>query len=500
MLGHRQRSVGGRRDVVRPHLVGASLVAAAVATLVWVSSAPAAPAAASVSVTLSDFAIRVSTDTVPVGRVSFRVVNRGNAVHDFTFAGKRTRALSNGQHASFSVMIGKAGTYRFISAQPGDRAIGMAGSLRVAATKRGKPKPRVTRSRLELVTIAKDLGALTFVAAPPGDPSRLMVVRQDGVILLFKNGVRTERPFLDLRNMVRSDGENGLLSIAFAPDYAQSGRFYVYYTNRNGNIRLTERRRSESNADAADSSSRRVLAIRKETANHNGGMMQFGPDGSLFVAVGDGGADPPRVPVGRAGQDRGNLFGTIIRIDPRRGSPYLIPPDNPFVSMEGTRPEIVAFGLRNPWRFWIDYPTNAMLIGDVGEGAREEIDRLPLNRLGLNFGWPCKEGTTVPPKVTTPANCAAARLTAPLFEYPHDERRCSITGGVVARDSIVALNGLYLWSDFCEGRINGLTPQGKRVPLNLKVDQPTSFGIAAGHIYIATATGTLHRLNLNPQR
>jgi hypothetical protein len=166
--------------------------------------------------------------------------------------------------------------------------------------------------------------------------------------------------------------------------------------------------------------------------------------------------------------------------------------------LEGARPEIVAYGLRNPWRFAIDAKTKTMLIADVGEGAREEVDRLPLDRLGLNFGWPCKEGSIVPPKVDVPESCTGARLTPPLFEYPHGKTRCSITRGVVARaPNLRALDGLYLWADFCEGRVNALTAAGNVVPLNVRAEQPTSFGLdGTGRVYVTTATGTLLRLDI----
>ncbi len=460
-------------------------------------AASPAPSASSVTVTLSDYAIRLSRDVVPPGRVTVRVVNRGNAVHDLSIGGRRTRPLAHGEREMLSIDLAQ-GVHSFSSSRPGDAALGMRGVIRASAGSRAKPL--VTRSRLTLRTIATDLGALTSVASPPGDPRRLLVTRQDGLVLLFRDGARVERPFLDLRPVVRAQGEKGLLSIAFAPDYATSGRFYVFYTNRDGNIRLLERRRSPGDADIADTNWRRVLALPKQTANHNGGMMQFGPDGYLYVSIGDGGASPPGIPVGRSGQLTSDMFGTILRIDPSGGMPYRVPVDNPFVAVEGARPEIAAYGLRNPWRFWIDAPTGVMFIGDVGEGAREEVNVLPLNRLGLNFGWPCREGSVVPDDVPLPDSCRTAQLAGPLYEYPHTEKRCSITGGVVMRDPrLRALRGLYVWSDFCEGRLNALTRAGKVVPLNLTLRQPTSFGTdATGRVYVATAGGTLVRLELRP--
>ena len=206
---------------------------------------------------------------------------------------------------------------------------------------------------------------------------------------------------------------------------------------------------------------------------------------------------------GAYGQTLDDLLGSILRIDPRHGDPYAIPAGNPFVATAGARPEIVAYGLRNPWRFWIDASTNQMLIGDVGEGVREEIDRLPLDHLGLNFGWPCKEGTTTPPdEIAKPASCKTAKLTAPIYEYPHAANRCSIIGGVVARDpGLPTVNGQYLWSDLCDGQLYASNPQAPTVtatPLALTVPQPTTFGVDANqHVYVATAGGTVYRLDPN---
>ncbi len=490
------RLVVGRR---RGLLLAASACALGLPLVVPVRT-QGATSAASVTVTLSDFGIRLSSGAVAARRVTFRVINRGNVPHGFAVAGKQTTLLPHGGRASLTVTVAKPRAYRFFSNGRGDAALGMTGVVRIGGHVTGKAQPLATRSRLRLTPVATGLGPLTFAASPPGDTDRLMVVRQDGMVLLFKDGMRQTRPFLDIRNVVGAEGEKGLLSIAFAPDYASSGRFYAYFTNRDGNIRVVERKRADDDSDVADTSRRRVLAIEKETADHNGGMMQFGPDGYLYVSVGDGGADPPRVPVGRSGQTLGDLLGTILRIDPRGGAPYAVPAGNPFVSQESARPEIVAYGLRNPWRFWIDAPTGTMLIGDVGEGAREEVDRLPLDRLGLDFGWPCKEGSVVPPGVSLPSSCAGATLTSPLLEYPHTAKRCSIVGGVVARDPrVVALSGLFLWADFCEGRVNALTAQGQVVPLNLAVTQPTSFGVdGSGRVFVTTATGSVLRLDIVP--
>jgi glucose/arabinose dehydrogenase len=342
---------------------------------------------------------------------------------------------------------------------------------------------------------------LTFAVSPPGDASRLMLLEQDGLILLLRNGVVQRTPFLDLRSLVRADGEKGLLSLAFAPDYATSGLFYVYYNDVDGNVNLVEYRRSATSQDVADPHSARTLVhLIKPTADHNGGMMQFGPDGDLYVAVGDGGADPPTVPIGIYGQTLGDLFGSILRIDPRHGDPYAIPPGNPFASAPGARPEIVAYGLRNPWRFWIDAPTDTMWIGDVGQESQEEIDQLPLDALGANFGWPCEEGTIVPPAVDRPASCATATLTPPVYAYPHSSTRCSVISGPVVRDPrLPTLAGLVLWTDLCDQHVYALDPAAPQSPRTLDlppVQAPTSFGVdARKRVYVVTAGGELYRLD-----
>jgi glucose/arabinose dehydrogenase len=466
------------------------------------AAASAGAATAVVHVTLSDFSIHLSTATVRPGGTVFVVTNRGNLSHAFAIDTVRTRTLAHGARQRLSVVLGKVGAYRFSSTLPGQSQLGMTGVLHV---RRGLSKPvaEKTTSRLRLTTLASGLGALTFAVSPPGDDTRLMVTQQNGLILLFKSGVQQSQPFADLRSVVMADGEKGLLSLAFAPDYQTSGRCYVYYNNRRGDIRVVELHRSAANPDVTDSTRRRLLAITKQAADHNGGMMQFGPDGFLYIAIGDGGADPPAVPVGAYGQTTNDLFGSIIRIDPGNGSPYAIPAGNPFANTPDVRPEIVAYGLRNPWRFWIDPGTNTMLIGDVGEGEREEIDQLPLDQLGLDFGWPCKEGSVVPPEITIPASCATAKLTPPLYEYPHGPKRCSIIGGVISHDpGLRALDGLYLWTDLCDGHIYGLTRAGGHaavVPLDVATEQPSSFGTDAdGGIYVTTATGSLLRLELGP--
>ncbi len=499
----------------RCSLVPAFLAAAVVALVASLQSAaggaarPERASQARVVVTLSDFKIRLSRTTVSPGRVVFDVVNKGRVVHDIAFPGHgSSRLLRPGGRQRVTLTFRKAGSFRYLCAVPGHAALGMKGTLRVGKGPAPKPPPPappppvVSGKDVQLTLVAQGLGTATEVVAPPGDPSRLIVADQDGRVFLLKDGVPQPKPFLDLRDRVYADGEKGLLSIAFAPDYATSRLLYADYNDLQGNLRVVEFRGSTANPDVVDAATgRQLLEIPKPTADHNGGMLQFGPDGDLYIAVGDGGADPPTIPIGAYGQTLGDLLGSILRIDPRHGAPYAVPDGNPFAHTAGARPEIVAYGLRNPWRFWIDPQTNAMLIGDVGEGSREEVDRLPLDRLGLNFGWPCMEGTIVPPPIVPqPASCVGAQVTPPLFEYPHSPTRCSIIGGVVAHEPrIPKLDGLFLLTDLCEGALYAIDPaQGTQtaISLELSVRQPTSFGTdAQNRIYVTTAEGQLYRLD-----
>jgi glucose/arabinose dehydrogenase len=461
-----------------------------------------------VAVSLVDFRIRPARMAVAPGPLRLVVANHGRVDHDLVVTGRgRTRVLHPGQRQTIVLRFPKSGLYRLYCSLPGHVRLGMVTTLRVGKVREPtkpppapKPAPPPAAGPVQLTPVASGLGPVTLVTAPPGDPRTLAIVRQDGVVSLLRDGRVEPQPFLDLREFVTAAGENGLLSLAFSPDYATSGLLYVDYNDAGGNLRIVEYRRSAGNPDLADvSTARQVLEIPKPTADHNGGMLQFGPDGYLYVAVGDGGANPPGIPVGAFGQTVDDLLGSILRIDPRNGSPYAIPPGNPFAGTPGARPEIVAYGLRNPWRFWIDDATGSMLIGDVGEGAREEIDRLPLDHLGLDFGWPCLEGTATP-DVPRPASCATSTLTPPLYEYAHVGDRCSITGGVVVRDPrLAALAGLYVWADLCEGELFTTDPSASKpagTSLHLAVQEPTSFGVdGTGRVYVATHGGDVFALD-----
>ncbi len=460
------------------------------------------------AVTLTDFHIRLSRAAVQPGKIVFVVVNKGHVVHDIRFTGRGgSRRLQPGQHQRVTVKLPKAALYRYLCSVPGHAALGMKGTLRVgkvrAPAQPSPPmKPVITGDQVQLTLVANGLTGATDVTAPPGDTHRLVVVQQDGRVALIKDGAVQPTAFLDLRDRVRPDGEKGLLSIAFAPDYAASRLVYAFYNDLDGNIRIVSFRQSAETPDVIDASTEHLLLeIRKPTADHNGGMMQFGPDGSLYIGVGDGGADVPTVPIGVYGQTLDDLLGSILRIDPRGGDPYSIPSGNPVRVDAGARPEIVAYGLRNPWRFWIDPDTKSVLIGDVGEGSREEIDRLPLDQLGLDYGWPCEEGTVVPPEeIPRPASCAGAKLTPPLYEYAHEGSRCSVIGGVVSHDPrLPELRATYLFTDLCEGILYAINPAQAKpvaVTLGLTVKAPTSLGVDAdGRIYLTTGGGQLYRLD-----
>jgi glucose/arabinose dehydrogenase len=497
-------SVGGL--VVGRNSFAARLRAGAIAVLVvsamlaaGAASAGGSASAVTVSVRLSAAGVAVSVPAVPTGEVRFQVRNLTGVARQFGVVGKRRTGLIEPRgSASLTVRFTRPGTRQLLSAAPrAGRAPVLHGSLRIVMPAR----TTLTVPPVRLTQVAKGLASATDVVAPPGDTSRVLVVQQNGIVSLLVDGVLQPRPFLDLRNVVVADGEKGLLSIAFAPDYATSGLVYAYFNNRDGNIRVREYHRSATDPEVIDTAQRRLLlALVKPTADHNGGMMQFGPDGYLYLSIGDGGANPPTIPVGVTGQTLNDLFGSILRIDPRSGDPYAIPAGNPFTGVEGARAEIVAYGLRNPWRFSIDAKTDEMLIGDVGEGSREEIDRLPLTRLGANFGWPCKEGNVIPPGVTLPAGCKTATLTPPLWQYPHSDTRCSVIGGSVARDPrLPALDGVYVWSDFCDGEIYALDPasaEPAEIPLGIRVSQPTSFGTdGLGRIYVTTTAGSVYRID-----
>ncbi|MDP8943574.1 MAG: PQQ-dependent sugar dehydrogenase, partial [Actinomycetota bacterium] len=341
------------------------------------------------------------------------------------------------------------------------------------------------------------------VTAPPGDDRRLLVVEQAGVVRVVRGGRTLSRPFLDIRGSVLDGGERGLLSIAFAPDYERSRRLYVYFTDNRGDIRIQEFRRSRRSADRADRRTRRSVLrqTHRQFANHNGGQLQFGPDGLLYAALGDGGGSGD--PFGRA-QSLRTLLGKLIRIDPRRtrgGRPYRTPRSNPFYRRSGARRQIFALGLRNPFRFSFDRATGDLTIGDVGEGTQEEVDfvaRAAGGGRGANFGWNHYEGDRLFPGGGPLSR--AGTYVPPVLTYGHRGGACSIAGGYVVRDpGLPALAGRYVYGDFCTGELRSAVLRPGRAtgdaPLGREVPRLSSFGEdARGRVYAASLAGDVYRL------
>jgi len=333
-----------------------------------------------------------------------------------------------------------------------------------------------------------------YVTAPPGDRRRLFVVEQGGKIKVIRGGKVLSTPFLDITKLVTSGGEQGLLGLAFAPDYAQSGLFYVYYTTKDGNQRVVEyHRRSGDVADPG--SARQVLLMPDQESNHNGGMLRFGPDRLLYIGTGDGGGGGDQHGAHGNAQNLGVLLGKILRIDPRQSGtqPYGVPSSNPFAGRNDARGEIYAYGLRNPWRFSFDRRTGDLAIGDVGQGAVEEIDFRRRGRArGANFGWRVFEGDT---RYTEGESAPGA--VKPVITERHADGNCSITGGVVVRDpGLKAWTGRYVFGDYCRGVLESARlPNGKVSETSLHVDQLSSFGQdARGRVYAVSLSGPVYRL------
>ena len=309
---------------------------------------------------------------------------------------------------------------------------------------------------LALQEVASGLQGPTFLTAPPGD-SRLFIVERAGRIRIVANGSLLPTPFLDISSRTTTDGERGLLSMAFHPQYASNGYFFLYYTDLIGNIVIERRQVSAGNANVADAlASVQIIAIPHPGFNtHNGGLLSFGPDGYLYAATGDGGGAGD--PAGNA-QNTNVLLGKMLRLDVNASTiahPYTIPAGNPFVNMTGKRGEIWAYGLRNPWRYAFDTTAQLLYIADVGQAQREEVNVAPMGQAGNNYGWDIMEGT----QCYDSASCSQAGLVLPKVEYGHDSNGgCSITGGYVYRGTALPeLAGHYLYSDFCSGWLKSFT-------------------------------------------
>ncbi len=348
--------------------------------------------------------------------------------------------------------------------------------------------------KIELRKIFEGFRQPTVITAPAGD-DRLFVAQRIGVIrILDANREMVDPAFLDISDRVLAGGiEQGLLGLAFHPDYANNGRFFVYYTDRGGRRQLSEFKVSATNPNRAEPESERVLIEREQPPDsvdirHYAGQLGFDPEGLLMVSMGDG-ADSRR-----QAQDPNTLFGTVVRIDVDRGDPYGIPPNNPFVNGGGA-PEVWAYGLRNPWRFSIDPVDRLIYIGDVGHADQEEVDVLSIDDGGFNLGWSDMEGTRCFHK----QGCDPADYTSPVITYSHDEG-CSITGGYVYRGSeIPELDGIYFYSDWCSQWIRsfrfvaGQVTEEKDWTSELgTIGQIDAFGIGGdGEMYAVTYDGVV---------
>jgi len=321
---------------------------------------------------------------------------------------------------------------------------------------------------------------------------RVFIVEQAGRIWQATNWQRSEVPFLDLRSQVGTDGnEQGLLGLAFHPRFAETGWFYVNYTDLAGDTVIARYTVSPDSGRADPASETRLLTIDQPYANHNGGGMAFGPDGYLYIGTGDGGSGGD--PLGN-GQSLDTLLGKILRLDVDGGAPYAIPPDNPFADRSEARQEIWAFGLRNPWRFAFDPATADLFMGDVGQGDWEEVNfQAGGSPGGANYGWNVREG------LHAFTGDAGLGMVDPVAEYGHDQG-CSVTGGVVVRDpALPAWDGVYLYGDYCSGRVWGLLPIDDSSWQNqLQFDTDfniTAFGQdAAGGVYLLDQRGGVYRL------
>jgi glucose/arabinose dehydrogenase len=357
------------------------------------------------------------------------------------------------------------------------------------------PREEAQSGAFRLAKVSGNLDDALFVTPAPGQPGRLYVVQQSGRIRILERG-RVRGTFLNISGLVTAGGEQGLLGLAFHPRYARNGRFFVYYTARNGDQRLVEYRRAAPGR-ADPGSARGLLTMDDPFSNHNGGNLAFGPDGFLYIGTGDGGSGGD--PLGN-GQNTGTLLGKILRIDVDTrsdGRPYGIPAGNPYRS-GGGRPEIYAYGLRNPWRFSFDRQRGDLWIGDVGQGAIEEIDyRAKDTGAGANFGWNAFEGRS---QFSGGGSLRGGPHVSPVAQYSHSDG-CSVTGGYVYRGNRVpALRGRYVYADYCSGRLwtmrAGPSPGGVREDtgrLAVKLANVTSFGQgSAGELYVI-ANGSLYR-------
>lgn len=342
--------------------------------------------------------------------------------------------------------------------------------------------------------VATGLTNPVYLTAPPAD-ARLFVVEQGGRIKIIVNGNVLATPFLDISSRISTGGERGLLSVAFHPLYKTNGFFFVYFTATNGDIRV-ERYSVSVNPDVANASSNKLIitAPHSSAANHNGGLAMFGPDGKLYLGLGDGGGGGD--PFGNS-QNKATLLSSLLRIDVDNGDPYSIPAGNPYVGVTGAKPELWSIGLRNPWRYAFDRTTGLLYIADVGQNKLEEVDVVPATQAGVNYGWNIMEGLSCYNATT----CDQTGFQLPVIDYSHSDGSCSITGGFVYRGpALPEIAGHYFYSDYCLGFLksfryaNGTVADARTWSVG-SLGNVTSFGEdAAGELYVLSSNGRVYKL------
>ena len=438
------------------------------------------PAVTTVAYTSATGALRVTIVGLPPGLEASVIVTGLSGFSRSLSSSNTLIQLESGVYTVAAGVVGSAlTTYRPLAASQSG-SVRDGDTIAVVVTYAGTPL------QLALQLFSEGLIQPVFHTAPEGD-ARQFIVERNGRIRIVANGVLKTTPFLDITSRVNNAGERGLLSMAFDPRYASNGYFYVYYVDVNGDIAI-ERFVSTPGSDVAGGSAGLVMVITHRGSEHHGGLVAFGPDNMMYLAVGDGGCcgDPQN-----NAQNLNTLLGKVLRIDVRT-LPYTMPPDNPFIGSVGSRAEIWAYGLRNPWRYSFDAASGLLFLADVGQDAREEVNAMPMNAPGLNYGWRIMEGTAC---YNPSSNCTVGRtLTLPVYDYGHTEG-CSVIGGYVYRGAAIPeLSGHYLFSDYCSGWLRSFrgaagSVADRRAWAGIDLARVVSFGRdAAGELYVIAGT------------
>jgi glucose/arabinose dehydrogenase len=369
-----------------------------------------------------------------------------------------------------------------------------ASACGASVTDPASQQPPLTVGHVALTEVVQVSGMPVYLTAPPSDP-RLFIVERAGRIRVVEDGQLLAAPFLDITDSVSGGGEQGLLSLAFHPDYATTGYLYVYYTDVAGDSRIVRYQVSADRNVAAPGSAKVILTVSQPYPNHNGGLLVFGPGDMLFIGLGDGGSggDPQN-----NGQDPSTLLGSLLRIDVDRGDPYAIPQDNPFVGGADWREETWAYGLRNPWRFSFDDTAGMLYVADVGQNSREEVNATSAATGGLNYGWRIMEGSSC----FNSQDCTSNGLVLPVLEYVNGVDGCAVVGGYVYRGvELSSLGGTYFYSDNCAGWIrsfrleSGTATEQKEWDVG-DIGNVLSFGVDGfGELYVLSANRRVYRFD-----